>query len=418
MTYLMAAAELDKASSTDTLCRSTTLELQHVIISGCSKQAIVLTGPGAILKASSVVFRGNGPADPATAQAQPLGLVLSATEAVVEFTDVTITGNNGVRFSRSAMVPLWRPFLHPPCRDASVSGGVKDWRGPGSNSTSTDEDSVFLQHAGQQPCGSPLLASSLIDLEESTLVLRGCRLQDNAADALITARGSSRHSLQLLPGTRLESNQARWLIVADSWTHDPIGRKNMKAPQPSEAVKGLDMEPPYTSYGLMGKIRSPDFWADAAYEDEAGQGRKLLQEQPVPEGQQQEPLQQEQRLGQQQNKQQQSPAPPLEPGQQQLPQQPPNQQLQEGRRQQHQQRQQQQRKGPPLAPPLQQQQAAKQEQQQLAAQQQQQQQLQQPGEQQEPEQVTVSPDSVVGQAPKGQVRVLCSSSQHCSSMLV
>jgi hypothetical protein len=395
MTCLMLAA--DNAFSTDTLCRSTTLELQHVIISGCSKQAIMLKGPGAVLKASSVTFWGNGPVDPATAQAQPLGLVLSATEAVVEFTDVTLTGNNGVRFSRGAAVPLWRPFLHPACKDASVSGGVKGWVAS-SNSTSTDEDSVFLQHAGQQPCGSPLLASSLIDLEQSTLVLRGCRLQHNAADALITARGSSRHSLQLLPGTRLESNQARWLIVADSWTHDPIGRKNMKAPQPSEAVKGLDMEPPYTSYGLMGKIRSPDFWADEAYGEEAGQGRRLLQGQQQPLEPEEDQQEQQEVL---QEHQQQSPAlqqeQQLGPGQQ-LLQQPPNQQPQERRRQQQQQQQQQQQrqqhKG--LTVPLPQQQ-------QLAAQQQQQQQLQQLGEQQEPEQMTVSPDSVVGQAPKGQV---------------
>lgn len=259
-----------------------------MVITGCSKQAIVLKGPGAVLKANSVTFRSNGPTEAATASAarsQPLGQVIAADEATVELTNVTFTGNNGVRFARTAAVPLWRPFLHPACKDDSVTGGITGW-GDDDSATPDREFSTDPRLAKQQACGSPLLVSSLIDLEQSTLVLRGCKLQDNHADALITARGSSAQSLQLLAGTVFEGNRGRWLIVADSWTHDPVGRKNLMAPQPSEAVKGLDMEPPYTSYALMGNLRSPTSRGDG----NAG-GRKLLQQQqgqPPPQQRQQD----------------------------------------------------------------------------------------------------------------------------------
>lgn len=245
-----------------------------MIISGCSKHAIILEGPGAVLKASGVTFRDHGSAEAAAvpASGQPtLGLVISATDARVELTNVTITGNSGARLLRNPTVPAWRPYLHPACRDSSESGGVGDL------SNSSDGD-THLAHARQQACGSPLLGSSLMDLEQSTLVLKGGLVNDNLADALISARGSSQHSLQLLPGTKLQANRARWLVVADSWTHDPMGRKHMKAPQPSEAEKGVSMVPPYTSYALMGQLR-----ASLAMD----QRRKLLQQDEQQEQQEQ-----------------------------------------------------------------------------------------------------------------------------------
>lgn len=349
-----------------------------MVLTGCSKQAIVLKGPGAVLKAKSVVFRDNGPGPENTPRAQPLGLVIAATNAVVELTDVSFTGNNAVRFSRSANVPLARPYLHPPCKDDSVTGGVTGW-GADSDGSDTDEDAVLQKVTGQQACGSPLLASSLVDLEQSTAVLRSCRLQDNTADALLTARGDASDSLQLLAGTRLESNTARWLVVADSWMHDRVGRQNMKAPQPSEAVKELDMDPPYTSYALMGSIRSPTMWDEEAAGGSLDEKGRKLQQQPKP------------------GRQQQQQGPPQSPS-------PGARQQQQGR------------PDPAQGPQLQQQQ------QQLPtgmqAEAAQQQQLQQPGTPQEPEQLSVTPDAVVGQAPKGQVgvRLALSTQGFCFAM--
>lgn len=332
-----------------------------MIISGCSKQAIVLKGPGAVLRAKSVTFRDHGPADTSEAAAgttlPSLGLIIAATDAVVELTNVTIAQNNGMRLSRNSRIPSWRPYLHLPCRDDTVSGGVS------SSSSNTSGDVTTKQQA----CGSPLLGSSLIDLEESTLVLRGTKLQDNTADALITARGSSAHALQLLPGTVLAENRARWLLVADSWAHDPVGRRNMKAPQPSEGVTGLDMEPPYTSYALMGQLRSQMY----AEVNDTGNGarRRLLQQQQA--GQQTPQSKQGQRMQQQRGSQQQAA--------------PQKRTQQQGQQQQHQKQPQELQEVPqslqqPPQQPLQ----------------------QQPGVQ-EPEQPQVTPDSVVGKAPNGQV---------------
>lgn len=340
--------------------RGTTLELQHVIISGCSKQAIVLKGPGAVLKAANVTFRDLKQRQDAAADMQPaLGLIISAVDARVELTDVLITENDGAHFIRSPNVPTWRPFLHPACKDASVSGGVTTW-GANSSSARNENDS------NSPACGSPMLGSSLIDLEQSTLVLRGGKLQDNMADALLTARGSSANSVQLLAGTQLSRNRARWLVVADSWVHDPLGRKHMKAPQPSDTVKGVDMEPPYTSYSLMGQLREEslqDELADPLADPDAGgrRRRKLHHQQQQQPAQQQTP--------------QASPSPSPSPSASQ------QQAAQQAAQQQQLWEQQQQPMQPPTDP----------------------QQLQPPQMQSDAPQV--SPDSVVGKAPKGQVRV-------------
>jgi hypothetical protein len=267
---------------------SASLELQHVVVTGCQQQAITLQGPGTVFTASSVVFEGNGvpagngsesaaaaAAAAAGAAGPQLSLVLAAVDARVELTSVTIRRNSGRRHTRAASDSSWRPFLHPACRDSSVLGGVAS----SDTSSSSGGDGQHAQHAAQQACGSPLLASSLIDLQSSTLVMRGSRLEGNAADALITARGSSQQALQLLAGTQLHGNSARWLVVADSWAADPVGRRNMMAPQPSEAMPGLDMQPPFTSFDLMGGLRRPDMPAAAAAAGADGRRRRLQQQQ-------------------------------------------------------------------------------------------------------------------------------------------
>jgi hypothetical protein len=245
------------------------LELQHVVLSGCRQQGIVLRGPRAALTATSVVFERHASASkyrPGARLGLPkLGLVLAATQARVELANVTIRRNSGERYVRGPGVrgaASWRPYAHPPCQDASVAGGMA----PGPVPEGVLEAAEHAAHARQQACGSPLLASSLIDLDSSSLVVRGGALHDNAADALISARGAAPDALQLVAGTRVRNNTVRWLLVADSWVHDPVGRANMKAPQPSEVMPGVHMQAPYTNFELMGHLRGPPPSAAAAGE--------------------------------------------------------------------------------------------------------------------------------------------------------
>jgi hypothetical protein len=80
-------------------------------------------------------------------------------------------------------------------------------------------------------------------------------ISGNTADALITATGSSKHSLQLLAGTDIVGNNVTWLVTADSWPADAVGRANIMAPQPSENTRMLNMQPPFTTRTAMGGIR-------------------------------------------------------------------------------------------------------------------------------------------------------------------
>lgn len=233
-------------------CRQTSLTLQNVAITNCSSAAIVLVGPGASLHATNVTFRGHASSSStstSTTTTGAYGLVIAAQDADITLQRVTITDNTATRPAAAQTAASWgySQQFYPACRDSSRTGGVSI---SPPQSSSTDVFSV------QPPvCGSPILNSSLIYLQDSNLTAWETSIAGNIADAIISATGSSQQSLQLLEGTQVHSNSAAWLLVADSWPADAVGRSNMMAPQPSRNTWLLDMQPPYTTGAVMNGIR-------------------------------------------------------------------------------------------------------------------------------------------------------------------
>jgi hypothetical protein len=219
-------------------CRSTVLELRRVTITNCSSQAIVLTGPGASLKAVDVIFESN------TAQ-NTLGIVISAGQADVVLDRVTIKANKG------AIRPPTAAAAHeynPGCIDSSSTGSAL----PFPNASSHNSHNRLWPAA----CGAPALLSSLLDIQSSNLSVKNSVITENDADCVISAVGAAPQRLQLLQGTRARGNRVNWLLVADSWAADPTGRQNLMAPQPSPSQQQpLDMKPPYTTHDVMGGLK-------------------------------------------------------------------------------------------------------------------------------------------------------------------
>jgi hypothetical protein len=221
--------------------------LQNVILEGCQQQAIVLIGPGASLTARNVTFRGHGSSDSgdrtqaSNSSSKARGIVVSAQQATVTFDDVVITGNMGA-------LPHGTPTNSPPCDDSS------------SGSSRTASSSSFMKNGSV--CGAPVLASSLIDLQDSVFTATETSFVSNTAGAVISATGSAQHSLQLLQGTRLQDNQAAWLIVADSFAADPVGRQNLLAPHPTEqnAKQKLSYRPAYTTHDFIWHMKNMSDW--------------------------------------------------------------------------------------------------------------------------------------------------------------
>jgi hypothetical protein len=232
-------------------CRQTSLVLQNVIVTNCSSAAVVLLGPGASLQATDVTFTSNSNAGGVQ------GLVIAAQQAVITLRRVVIEGNTAARI---APARNHSQAVYPSCQDSSLTGGVTTT--PPNESSSSDVFALPLP-----ACESPVLRSSLLFLQDSSLDAAGTTISGNTADALITATGSSQQSLQLLAGTQLVSNNVTWLVTADSWPADPVGRANLMAPQPSENTQLLNMQPPFTTGTAMGgirKMRAKDPTAGAA----------------------------------------------------------------------------------------------------------------------------------------------------------
>jgi hypothetical protein len=202
---------------------------------------VVLLGPGASLEATDVTFSGNSNTEGVQ------GLIIAAQQALVTLRRVTISGNTA---GRAMSVQVHSQLMYPACNDASQTGGVTI-QAPSISSGSSGNVYGFQPPA----CGSPVLRSSLLFLQDSSLITEATTISSNTADALIVATGSSQQSLQLLARTQIVSNNVTWLITADSWPADAVGRVNMMAPQPSENTQLFNMQPPFTTRSAMGGVR-------------------------------------------------------------------------------------------------------------------------------------------------------------------
>jgi hypothetical protein len=107
-----------------------------------------------------------------------------------------------------------------------------------------------------------VLTSSLIDLQDSIFMATITSFVNNTAGAVISTTGSAQHSLQLLQDTQLQDNTATWLIVADSFAADLVGRENLLAPHPTEqnTKKKLKYEPAYTTHDFIWHLKDMSDW--------------------------------------------------------------------------------------------------------------------------------------------------------------
>lgn len=228
-------------------CRQGSLLLQNVILKGCQQQAIVLIGPGASLTARNVTFTGHGSSSDrnssGSSNIRARGVVISAQQATVTLDSVVITGNKGA-------LPLAAPTYSHPCGNDDSS----------SSSSTTAGSRGFLRNGSV--CGAPVLSSSLIYLQDSLFTATNTSFISNTAGAVISTTGSAQHSLQLLQETRLQDNQAAWLIVADSFAADPIGRENLLAPHPTEqnAKQKLSYRAVYTTHDFIWHLKIMTDW--------------------------------------------------------------------------------------------------------------------------------------------------------------
>lgn len=234
--------------STHTFSRQATLTLHNVELFGCSQQAILLEGPSAkLVVTDSTLHSHTSSSSSATggSNAQQHGVVLTATQqASVEFTRVTLRDNTGPLQPGSAN---FAPRFTPEC-----------------NVTSNVDDAGLLLIKGDgPPCGAPVLQSSLISLQQSTLTLSASSILNNTADAIIAAAGAGpQAAVKLLQGSVLRDNAATWLLVADSFAHDKVGRQILLAPhpEPPNALRAATTPPPrfhiaYTTDAFIGRVR-------------------------------------------------------------------------------------------------------------------------------------------------------------------
>jgi hypothetical protein len=231
------------SSATGALYRQTSLVLQNVVITGCSSAAVVLLGPEASLQAKDVIFKNNSNAGATH------GLIIAAQQASVTLQRVTISGNSA---ERTAPAQGHQLLTHPACKDSSQTGGVRIEAVTIGSSSSSSGGSISVQPPA---CGSPVLSSSLILLQDSSLTAETTSIHNNTADALLAVTGSSQQSLQLLAATMVDNNTVTWLVTADSWPADAVGRANIMAQQPSEITQLSNMQPPFTTRSAMGGIR-------------------------------------------------------------------------------------------------------------------------------------------------------------------
>lgn len=189
----------------------------------------MLVGPDASLTARGVTFSGHGSSSN-TLQ----GIVISAQQAAVTLENVVITRSSGA-------LPHGMPSYSPPCNNTHLKQP--------------------LSRAGAV-CGAPILPSSLIYLRESTLKAVNSSIVASTAGALISTTGSAQHSMQLLQDTLLQDNTAAWLVVADSFAADAVGRENLLAPHPSEenAKQKLRFKPVYTTYDFLWHLKNMKDW--------------------------------------------------------------------------------------------------------------------------------------------------------------
>lgn len=205
--------------------RQGSLLLQNVVLKDCKHQAIVLVGPGASLTAHGVTFTGHG-----SSSNTQQGIVIAAQQAKVTLQDVVISESSGA-------LPHGMPLQGPACNSTNL-------KQPKSSSGAV--------------CGAPVPTSSLINLQDSTFSAVNSSIVGNTAGALISTSGSAQHSMQLLQGTQLQDNTAAWLVVADSFAADAVGRENLLAPHPSEqnAKQKLRFKPVYTTHDFLWDIKN------------------------------------------------------------------------------------------------------------------------------------------------------------------
>jgi hypothetical protein len=200
-----------------------------VVLKDCKHQAIMLIGPGASLTARGVTFSGHGSSSK-TLQ----GIVISAQQASVTLENVVITRSSGA-------LPHGLPTHSPPCNNTHLK------------QPTSSEGTV---------CGAPILSSSLIQLQDSVFKAVNSSITASTAGALISTSGSAQHSMQLLQDTKLQDNTAAWLVVADSFAADAVGRENLLAPHPSEenAKQKLRFKPVYTTYDFLWHMKNMRDW--------------------------------------------------------------------------------------------------------------------------------------------------------------
>lgn len=169
-----------------------TLVLQHVALVGCAAPVIVLE-EHATLQLLDVVLSGHQAGNETLAS--QLGFIIHAgDQASVHMERVSVVDNHA-----DNVQPVHTPF-------------------------GADSPPV-----GFGP-GAPSLSSSLIHLANASMHAIGCTLASNTGvSALISASAGAPQVLRL-QGCNVTDNKVAWLLVADSWYTDILGRQLITHP--------------------------------------------------------------------------------------------------------------------------------------------------------------------------------------------
>ena len=101
-----------------------------------------------------------------------------------------------------------------------------------SSNSSTSSSSSPLLGEDLPACFAPELPSSMVHLQQSSLEVTGrSRFYQNSAGALVVAAGGAGITVSFGRGVGFSNNTAGWLLVADSWQYDEMGRKIITSPQ-------------------------------------------------------------------------------------------------------------------------------------------------------------------------------------------
>ena len=132
------------------------------------------------------------------------GFLISAQDASIELINTTITDNKGQRDQQPQ-----KKLAAARC----------------SNSTTTSSSSQDGTLVPLPACFAPQPPSSLISMRQSSMVLRSSHLTQNSAGVLIAAAGAAPHQIVITSGSTIRSNDAEWVMMADSWQYDQVARR-------------------------------------------------------------------------------------------------------------------------------------------------------------------------------------------------